>query len=115
MPARMTLTAWAQGATNAAVCALVLLGVVALGGGLLVWASGLPTWLAVAGAFGAVSLASNLAFYAFFMRDLRTRGQLLLDCGPHPMRWLFAVEGFLLLVGALATLRYSPLLGFLLA
>jgi hypothetical protein len=111
----MTPTAWAQGATNAAVCALVLLAVVALGGGLLAWATGLPMRYAAAGAFGAVFVAANLAFYAGLALDRRRRGQLLLDCGPHPTRWLFAVEGGLLLVVAVATLRYSPLLGSLLA
>ena len=115
MPARMTPTAWVQGATNAAVCTLVLLAVVALGGGLVAYGTGLPTRHAAAGAFGAVLVATNVAFYVGLAFDRRTRGRLLLDCGPHPMRWLFAVEGWLFLVGAIATLRYSTLIGSLLA
>lgn len=115
MPARMTPTAWAQGFTNAAVCAVGLATVVLLGGALVAWATGLPPSHAAAGAFGAVLVATNAAFYATLARDRRARGRLLLDCGAHPVRRLFAVEGWLFLVFAVATFRYSTLMGSLLA
>lgn len=102
MPARMTSTAWAQGFSNALICAVGMMAVVTVGGWGLTWA-GLPWREAAAWVFGLVFVASNAAFYLTLARDYRRRGRLILDCGPHPTRWLFLLEGLIFLAVAART------------
>jgi hypothetical protein len=96
----MTATAWRQGTKNLLVC---VIGVVL-------------TWLALAVlfsfvlrqsvlqsfriAFAVVWAVTFLSFLTTWLYSRLRRGRILLDCGPHPTRWLFVVNSFLfILVG----------------
>jgi hypothetical protein len=94
----MTTTAWRQGAKNALICGV---GVALV-------------WLAFAVAFSivlrqSIAQSSRIAFYAVWavtfvgflgawLYGRLSRGRMLLDCGPHPTRWLFIVNFFLFLL-----------------
>lgn len=88
----MTLAAYRQGLINAAICALILLGSWLV----LRWLTTVITgWsLAVSGetAFLLLLAAALLAAVFGAVRGRRQRGPLLLDCGPHPTRWLFLLN-----------------------
>jgi len=97
MPAQMTLTAWGQGIKNALICGM----------GFLV------SWCAIAAAISLIFdqprvESSCLAFaglwslvwLAFLISWLHGRsvaGDVLLDCGPHPTRYLFLMQAILFL------------------
>lgn len=92
MPARMTVTAWRRGATNAMIWFSILL----------------VSWLLVAKLISSVShysfavsfwLAWTLLwvltfslFLATWLYGLNAGGPVLLDCGPHPTRVLFLIN-----------------------
>ena len=89
---RMTSTAWREGVVNALICGVVVL----------------LAWLAFAFIFSLILSQSisasfrpsfvavwGLAFLGFlgsWIYGRCVRGRILLDCGPHPMRWLFVVN-----------------------
>jgi hypothetical protein len=88
---RMTSTAWRQGAVNALICGVgVLLAwlafafIISLILSQSISASFRPSFLAVWG-------LAFLAFLGSWIYGRCVRGRILLDCGPHPKRWLFVV------------------------
>ena len=102
MPARMTTTAYAHGAKNALICGI---GVLAF-------------WLSIAGVISSVSVKPIresygtafailwgliiVWFFADWIYGRQTGGQVVLDCGPHPMRKLFLINAVnFLFLGAL--------------
>jgi hypothetical protein len=109
MPARMTATAYVQGMKNALSCALGLVAVVGLTAGAASWLTGRPLYQTVIGAFGVFLVVVFVAFFGSYARDMATRGRLILDCGPHPTRWLFLLNAALFLgLGALGELAGLP-------
>jgi hypothetical protein len=94
----MTPTAWGQGAKNALICGI---------GVLSVW---FVTAFAIQQIFGqSRSNSFGIAFVALWclvyvwwlgawLYGRAVRGKVLLDCGPHPTRWLFFVEGLFFVV-----------------
>jgi hypothetical protein len=93
----MTATAWRRGATNALICSSILL----------------VSWLLVAKLISSVSNYSfsesfwlawaclwGLTFVLFlgtWFYGLNVGGRILLDCGPHPTRFLFLINAALFL------------------
>jgi hypothetical protein len=95
MPARMTATAWAQGAKNALICGVGVL-FVWLVIVVLIW------WIFDQSVFGSFWLAFVAIWCLIFPVFLGTwlygrnsGGPVLLDCGPHPTRVLFLVNALL--------------------
>ncbi len=91
----MTTTAWRQGAMNALICGIgVALASVALA---IVFSVVLRQSVAQSFriAFSVVWAVTLLAFLITWLYSRLSRGRILLDCGPHPTRWLFMVNFFL--------------------
>lgn len=86
---RMTSTAWRQGLENALICGV---------GALLTWLAfafiiSLVLSQSISASFRPAFLSMwGLAFFGFigsWIYGRCVRGRILLDCGPHPKRWLF--------------------------
>jgi hypothetical protein len=96
----MTATAWRQGAKNALICGIgVALAWVALA---VLFSYVLRQSVAQSFriAFAVVWAVTFLIFLTTWLYSRLRRGRILLDCGPHPTRWLFVVNFLLfLLVG----------------
>jgi hypothetical protein len=101
MPPRMTITALKRGYLNALNCGLFLVGAWLLVGGMIAVVTGRERADSLLISF---ALICGLTFFTFFLTWLLGRnagGQVLVDCGPHPARWLFLFEaGLFALVGA---------------
>lgn len=89
---RMTSTAWRQGVGNALICGVgVLLAwlafafIISLILSQSVSTSFRPAFLTVWG-------LAFLAFIGSWIYGRYARGRILLDCGPHPKRWLFVLN-----------------------
>jgi hypothetical protein len=57
--------------------------------------------------FSAVWGLTLLASLGAWLYGWRAKGRILLDCGPHPMRWLFVVDGLFFLIMALGRLQVT--------
>lgn len=89
---RMTSTAWRQGVTNALICGVgVLLAWLALA---FIFSLALKQSFAASfrTSFLVVWGLTFLAFLGSWIYGRCVRGRILLDCGPHPKRWLFVVN-----------------------
>jgi hypothetical protein len=89
---RMTGTAWRQGLVNALICGVgVLLAWFALA-----FIHSLILSQSISASFRPALLSVwGLAFLAFigsWIYGRCMRGRILLDCGPHPKRWLFVLN-----------------------
>ena len=89
MPAKMTSTAWERGFKNMLIC-----GVGVLVGYAVVMTVLVMIFHETAGdAFGISASALGYFFLVGFLvawiYGRATTGPVLLDCGPHPTRWLF--------------------------
>jgi membrane associated rhomboid family serine protease len=89
MPAQMTPIAPARGKKNATIVFVGLIIFV----GLASYAIAVLTnrSLVVSSGLGGAVLAvlSFTAFFGLWLRDRRRRDVVILDCGPHPTKWLF--------------------------
>jgi hypothetical protein len=98
MPARMTATAYGQGVKNALACGAGLLSVCALGG-LAIWlVTGMPFHESFGVAFGVILVLVFAWFFVAWLYGRNFGGEVLLDCGPHPMRKLFLLNAVIFLV-----------------
>jgi len=104
----MTPTAWSQGLKNAALCGT---------GVLLLWCASTaaislifhqPLFDSLKFAFAAVWSLAWLVFLVTWFRGRMAAGVVLLDCGPHPVWWLFLTEAILFLFLGL-TGSFAPL------
>ena len=97
MPARMTTTALGRGATNALIYGLIFLASWLLIAKLISFVSARPLaesfWLAWAVLWGPIFLL----FLGTWLYGLSAGGRVLLDCGPHPTRFLFLINAALFL------------------
>jgi hypothetical protein len=95
MPARMTPTAWGRGATNALIWTLILLVGWLLVAKMISSVSHKPFtesfWLA----WAFLWVPIFLLFLGTWLYGLNTGGRVLLDCGPHPTRFLFLMNAVL--------------------
>jgi len=89
MPAKMTATAWERGFRNMLICGMgvmvsyaVIMAVIAL---FFPESTGDAFGIAVT----VLWIIALLAFLAAWVYGRATAGPVLLDCGPHPTRWLF--------------------------
>ncbi len=93
----MTSNEWRQGASNALICG---------SGVALAWVALVVLFTLVGQSVGrsvrlGFSVVWGVTFVSFLGRWLHsglTRGQILLDCGPHPSRWLFVVNSLLTII-----------------
>ncbi len=110
MSAKMTPTAWSQGAKNAAICGV---GVLVLWGLLTaVFSLVVDGPLAPYIAFTAICVVSLFAFFVHWLYAGFISGLVLVDCGLHPT-WklsLFQAAVFLIL-GLTAAVAIDPILG----
>jgi hypothetical protein len=98
LTASMTGTAWRQGAKNALICGIgVALGWAALAA---FFATVLRQSVAqsLRMAFAVVWAVTFLIFLTTLLYSRLRRGRILLDCGPHPTRWLFVLNFFLFIL-----------------
>jgi hypothetical protein len=104
MPARMTPTAWGRGATNALICGVIFLVSCLLIAAVISSVShrsfGESFWLAWVFLCGLILLL----FLGTWVYGLNTGGRVLLDCGPHPTRVVFLINGALFVVLGLSGL-----------
>jgi hypothetical protein len=107
----MTPTAWGQGATNALICGSILLTGCLLIAAVISSVShrsfGESFWLAWVFLCGLILLL----FLVTWVYGLNAGGRILLDCGPHPTRVGFLINGALFVVlglGGLFVMRSLP-------
>ncbi len=95
MPARITATVWRRGATNALIWSLILLVcwllVATLISSVSPYSFGESFWLAWAFLWGL----TFVLFTGTWLYALNAGGRILLDCGPHPTRFLFLMNAAL--------------------
>lgn len=104
MKTRLTMTAYSQGILNMLVCSVGVFGAFgamtwllhAFDGKTLVEAGGI--------AFGAIWVGSLLAMIAGWIYGKGARGARLLDCGAHPTRKLFLMNGGIFIFAGIAAL-----------
>src|SRR5688572_7072585 len=89
---RMTSTAWRQGAINALLCGVGVLLAWLVVAFVFSWALGRGFGASSKLSFLAVWALAFLAFMVSWIYGRCTRGGILLDCGPHPKRWLFVLN-----------------------
>lgn len=88
----MTTTAWRQGARNALICGLgvalawLLLAILFS----IILRQGVTESSRIA--FSVLWAVTFLVFLGTWLYSRLSRGHILLDCGPHPNRWLFAMS-----------------------
>jgi hypothetical protein len=95
MAARMTTTLWVRGLKNALICGfgvLVILGTTTVVVDALFQASFREAGLIAFVVFWAVVFSMCVWVFLF---GRRAAGPVLLDCGPHPMRFLFLLQAVL--------------------
>ncbi len=97
MPAKMTSTAWERGFKNMLICgAGVLVSYAAIMAVIVLFfhkSAGDAYYIAAA----VVCASAFLAFLAVWIYGRVAAGAVLLDCGPHPTRWLFLVQAVVFL------------------
>ncbi len=97
MPARMTPTAWGRGMLNALICGVIFFAFWLLVAEVISILSHRSLadswWFAFAILWGLVFLL----FLGTWLYGLNAGGTLLLDCGPHPTRFLFLINAALFL------------------
>jgi hypothetical protein len=91
----MTATAMNRGAKNALI---TLGGLICVWGALTALLFGMTFLKAIPFAFLVSWIVIFIAFLAIAVRGRFVRGQLLLDCGPHPTWWLFLLNAGLFFV-----------------
>jgi hypothetical protein len=98
MLALMTATAWSQGIKNALICGIgVLVSWCFIA--FAVWQIfGQPLLDSFGVAFAVLWGLVFVVFLGTWLHGRTTAGQVLLDCGPHPTRWLFLTNAILFLV-----------------
>lgn len=101
MPRLMSSTEFGQGAWNAAVMSIFMLPVL----GFLVFMIASVTEQSVSESISAALavffVATCVVGFVLWQRSRRKGGTTLVDCGPHPMKWLFFACAACFAVGAL--------------
>jgi hypothetical protein len=101
MTPRMTSTALLRGYKNAFRCGLMVVGTSLLLGGAIAVATGRERGESLAISFALLCGLNLLTFFLTWLFGLNAGGQVLVDCGPHPARWLLLFEaGLFALMGA---------------
>jgi hypothetical protein len=95
MPARMTAKAWRRGTTNALTCSVILLGGWLLVAKLISSVSHKPFTESLWLAWAVIWMVIFSLFLGTWLHGLNAGGRILLDCGPHPTRFLFLVNAVL--------------------
>ena len=95
MPAQMTSTAWSQGAKNALIVGTAMLVVwcIITAAVVLIFKQAVFRSFGLSGA--ALCALALLVFLASWLYGRSVGGRILLDCGPHPTRWLFLLNAVL--------------------
>jgi hypothetical protein len=105
MPSRMTSTAWKRGYKNALICGLILVGAWLIGAGAIAVATGRDRTDSLSISFAVLCGVILLTFFLTWLWGRNAGGRVLVDCGPHPTRWLFLLEAVLfVLMGASGSL-----------
>jgi hypothetical protein len=97
MPAKMTSTAWEQGFKNMLICGAGVLVAYAITIAVVSLAFHKSAGDAYYIAAAVLCAFAFLAFLAGWIYGRATAGPVLLDCGPHPTRWLFLIQAVVLL------------------
>jgi len=97
VPARMTWTAYKQGLRNALVCVVLVLIVWLAIAGILALALRRDVAEELSPSFAVLWVSVLVAFAAEWIYGRVKGGRILLDCGPHPARWLFLFNAVLFL------------------
>jgi hypothetical protein len=113
MPPRMTITALKRGYLNALNCGLFLVGAWLLVGGMIAVVTGRERRDSLSTSFAVLVGVILFTFVLTWLCSRNAGGRVLIDCGPHPTRWVFLFEaGLFALLGASGNL---PLAGSLMA
>jgi hypothetical protein len=100
MRPRMTITALKRGYLNALNCGLFLVGLWLLLGGMIAVVTGRERADSLLISIALICGLTMLTFFLTWLFGRNAGGQVLVDCGPHPARWLFLFEaGLFALVG----------------
>ena len=97
MSAKMTSTAWERGFKNMLICGVGVLVTYAVIMAVVVLFFHKSAGDAYYIAASVLCACAFLAFLAGWIYGRATAGPILLDCGPHPTRWLFLLQGVLFL------------------
>jgi len=101
MTPRMTSTALKRGFTNALRCSLIVVGSWLLVGGAIAIATGRERVVSLSISFALLCGLTLLTFFLTWLLGRNAGGRVVVDCGPHPGRWLFLFEaGLFALMGA---------------
>ena len=104
---RMTATATHQGIKNAMLCAVPVFAV----SGFVFWFlntfTALPWTVALFSAFMIPFAVCLFVMIANWIRGTQLRGELIVDCGPHPGRRLFLINAILFLALGLSGFAFG--------
>ncbi|MBK6496565.1 MAG: hypothetical protein IPG05_15940 [Gemmatimonadetes bacterium] len=107
LPAQITPAMLDRGVRNALICTVAIIVVVGLGSYVVASVTHRSLFQA-AGIVGAVGYVIVLAvFFGLWLRGRARRGTVILDCGPHPMRWLCLMLAVLVPLMSLMTMLSS--------
>jgi hypothetical protein len=100
MPPQMTSTAWGQGAKNALIVCIAMLVVWCVIAAAVVLIFKQPIFRSFGLSGAALCALALLIFLASWHYGRGLGGRILLDCGPHPVWWLFLLNaGLFALMG----------------
>jgi hypothetical protein len=97
MPAQMTKSAWLQGRENALICTTAFLALWCAFAALISWLFDRPGLEAFVMAFAVLWGVVLIAFLGTWWHGRIAAGRVLLECGPHPMRRTFLLQGIFVL------------------
>lgn len=98
----MTKAAYKRGSQNVALAAVISHSLIGFAAYAICQIFQVDLWLSLGCVFAMVCTAMNFAFGVTMFRGYANRGEVLIDCGPHPARKQYHALLTIMFLGALA-------------